>query len=106
MSDLNFERRHGIAFCFDLASKLLNGADAVRLPKNLLFSEISELDFAISNSIDLIRIWYWSMYLKMDRERRRRRRMNECISADLGRERKGTKIWIQMLIAEKRRDVS
>lgn len=45
--DLNFERRFKDAFCFDFGSKLLNGTEAVMLPKNLLVSKISELDFAM-----------------------------------------------------------
>lgn len=46
-SDLNFERRTEDPFCFDFGSKLLNGTEAEMLPKNLLFSKISELDFAM-----------------------------------------------------------
>lgn len=46
-SDRSFERRVETAFCFAFGSKLLNGTEADMLPKNLRFSEISELGFAM-----------------------------------------------------------
>ena len=46
-SDGNLERRVREGFCFDFESKLLNGTEEVMLPKNLLFSKISEPDFAM-----------------------------------------------------------
>lgn len=45
--DRNLERRFKDGFCFDFVSKLLNGTEEAMLPKNLLFSKISELDFAM-----------------------------------------------------------
>lgn len=45
-SDGNLERRVS-DFCFDFESKLLNGTEEVMLPKNLLFSKISEPDLAM-----------------------------------------------------------